>query len=134
MKTPPTALFLFISVSAFSQKTIILSQNYTSDFKSIQQAIDKAKPGTTIFVKKGTYHISLIPSPSQIDYKQYGILELYYKQSALSFTINFSQIISNNKHLVSGKNVQESFNLAQDYMKNKYKDNPFSWAAFVLIE
>jgi tetratricopeptide (TPR) repeat protein len=33
----------------------------------------------------------------------------------------------------SGKPIQESLSLAQDFMKNKYPLQPFMWAAFVLV-
>jgi CHAT domain-containing protein len=38
------------------------------------------------------------------------------------------------KNLISGQTVRDSFSEAQNDLKVKYKESPFSWAAFVLIE
>jgi len=54
-----TLFFLLISITAFSQKKIVVSQDPLSKFKTIQSAIDEVSFGNkeiiTIYVKKGVY-------------------------------------------------------------------------------
>jgi pectinesterase len=53
------AIFLCISVAGFGQKKIIVSQDGTGDYKTVQAALDAVPLGNTepitIFVRKGTY-------------------------------------------------------------------------------
>jgi tetratricopeptide (TPR) repeat protein len=37
------------------------------------------------------------------------------------------------ENLLQIKSIQKAFKLTQDFMKNKYRDEPYKWAAFVLI-
>lgn len=47
-------------------------------------------------------------------------------------TAEFMQLFYNN--MFDGKPVQQSFQQAQSYMKNKYRKNPFKWAAWILVQ
>lgn len=38
------------------------------------------------------------------------------------------------QRLITNNNIPESFKLAQNYMKQKYPNDPYKWAAFVLIK
>jgi CHAT domain-containing protein len=35
--------------------------------------------------------------------------------------------------LFSGQSIEQAFSLAQSVMKNKYRKDPYKWAAFVLV-
>ncbi len=54
-----TLLFLLVSIASFSQHKIVVSQEASSKFKTIQSAIDAVSFGNrkpvTIFIKKGIY-------------------------------------------------------------------------------
>jgi CHAT domain-containing protein len=38
------------------------------------------------------------------------------------------------KNFMEGKSVREAFSMAQNNLKEHYRENPFQWGAFVLIE
>ncbi len=53
-------IFILMSFNTFAQETIIVSNDKSGDYTSIQKAISKSKKGTSILVKKGTYIENII--------------------------------------------------------------------------
>jgi CHAT domain-containing protein len=75
---------------------------------------------------EGVYGLQRSFKMAGVDYIIMTLWQVLDKETS-EFMVLFYQ------NLFSTKSIPEAFMITQDAMKNKYRDEPYKWAGFVLI-
>lgn len=122
----------FILILSISYYTPIFSQIYVEGSGSIQEAIDSANPGDTIFVKKGIYYESniIVNKAVAIIGDEYPVVDaqekgFIFEITSDSVTISGLKIINVAKSYTKDFSAIHAYNVKHFAIINNIFENPF---------